>query len=178
MLLVNSPACAARASLPVGMTHLGCIRLKPWHAANAATLQLNGLPTALATTAVLSSSPFNCAVGEVLVDAAGVSVTCKGSTASSPGSAPAPSNSSSGSSHSSSGGTPGWVWAIVAVAVVAGIGGAVAGVLIWRRRRAAATVAACAPAAGSGLESRSSSAEIDKKISSGTVEIAVFTPRG
>lgn len=74
-------------------------------------------------------------------------------------------------------GTPGWVWAIVAVAAVAVIGGTVGGVLLWRRRRAA-KAAASSPAVGSGLESRNSNgSEIDKKLSSGTVSIAVFTPR-
>lgn len=74
-------------------------------------------------------------------------------------------------------GTPGWVWAIVAVAAVAVIGGTVGGVLLWRRRRAA-KAAASSPAVGSWLESKSSNgSEIDKKLSSGTVSIAVFTPR-
>ncbi|KAI7842065.1 hypothetical protein COHA_004263 [Chlorella ohadii] len=112
------------------------------------------------------------AVGEVLVEADGLSFSCEGSPASSPSTAPAPSASSG--SEGSSGGTPAWVWAVVAVAAVAGIGAAVGGVFIWRRRRAAA-----AAAATSGLESRSSSEEIDKKLSSGNsnISIAVFTPR-
>lgn len=79
------------------------------------------------------------AAGTMLLHSKGTNSTCTHISGASSGAAP---------DASSSGGTPGWVWAIVAVAAAA-VAAACVGTLLWRRRRNKA-----APQASADVEAK------------------------